>query len=643
MVMFMIIERQPVAFPRIQRSTQPINITRTDLAIPRIQRSSQQLAIARQDVRNKNPITAMVPLSGSLVGYRRAPGNSSQSQSFSLTSSGALRWRPAPGALMNLLPNESFDASSPLPWSPGMQLARVTSPRTHGAWSLQGTVTQPSGHHFQHNTRAAITPGTWTFSMDIFNANSAARMVKLWLHSVSSPVFSLPPGQWTRVAWTFTVPADVTPMRQASGTRDDSANPWQVGDVFYFDATTLSPSSSAAFFDGSVAGATWIDLITGQLGTMGQHEAVERVMALVEEGTTNEILDPLDNNQGLHWEPGAGTSTNYGGGGAIFEPQILRTTGFPVLTMPAGGWYGLKASVAPAVSAGQTRTAQAIVLATGNATLALDLVGLDASNAVTETLSQTFAVSANTQTTLVLTATFANASTVKYVPRLRNAGSGYAMVYFGYLGCEAKPYATTWCTGNMGTGYSWAGTAHASASSRLDTNVLVPNGSSLPYGDPAPPFSVAFWLVKLITPPTSKLLFAANHSSNWPNGPGLISRSDGTMAFAAKADGSYSIITPNPVPVGELHHYCGTWDGTTWRFYFDGVLVGSNTSYAPKIIDGYNVFGGSLVPGFAVGGLLYADRAFTDQEVAAIYNEGHANNLFGFNRSHPHILERQAA
>lgn len=44
---------------------------------------------------------------------------------------------------------------------------------------------------------------------------------------------------------------------------------------------------------------------------------------------------------------------------------------------------------------------------------------------------------------------------------------------------EAKAYATSYCDGSLGTGYSWSGTAHASTSTRVSTYASIPDAAPL--------------------------------------------------------------------------------------------------------------------------------------------------------------------
>lgn len=56
---------------------------------------------------------------------------------------------------------------------------------------------------------------------------------------------------------------------------------------------------------------------------------------------------------------------------------------------------------------------------------------------------------------------------------------------------EAKGYATTYCDGSLGNGYSWSGTAHASTSTRTATNPTLDDYAGLISGNDT--FSIACW------------------------------------------------------------------------------------------------------------------------------------------------------
>lgn len=59
------------------------------------------------------------------------------------------------------------------------------------------------------------------------------------------------------------------------------------------------------------------------------------------------------------------------------------------------------------------------------------------------------------------------------------SGTNGRSIYVTVLQAEAKPRPTSECVGSMGTGYSWASTAHASASTRVATSVNLGSGDDL--------------------------------------------------------------------------------------------------------------------------------------------------------------------
>jgi hypothetical protein len=207
-------------------------------------------------------------------------------------------------------------------------------------------------------------------------------------------------------------------------------------------------------------------------------------VAWVEEGTTTEIPDPVFGNStiGNNWGVvGGATLTRETTSNFIYQTRYQQFSSNAVAKIvttsgSAGQGITLLASKAPAVTAGQTRTAQvSLRRESGTGDLKLQIVGLNSSNAQTEIFETTFAPPASGEAMgenlPYVTATFANANTVKYVVRVVTATESAQTFYVGYLGCEAKPYPTSPCIGNMGTGYSWAGAAHNSASTRAATTL----------------------------------------------------------------------------------------------------------------------------------------------------------------------------
>ena len=73
------------------------------------------------------------------------------------------------------------------------------------------------------------------------------------------------------------------------------------------------------------------------------------------------------------------------------------------------------------------------------------------------------------------------------------------------------------------------------------------------------------------------------------------------------------------------HHVVGTWDGTTRRLYCDGELRNSDSTYTPNFGNEQFLIGTTLGDANFTGWIddvLIANRAFTDEEVATLYQDG---------------------
>lgn len=73
------------------------------------------------------------------------------------------------------------------------------------------------------------------------------------------------------------------------------------------------------------------------------------------------------------------------------------------------------------------------------------------------------------------------------------------------------------------------------------------------------------------------------------------------------------------------HHVVGTWDGTTRRVYCDGVLRTSNSAHTPNFGNEQFQIGTTLGDANFTGWIddvLIANRTFTDEEVATLYQNG---------------------
>lgn len=85
----------------------------------------------------------------------------------------------------------------------------------------------------------------------------------------------------------------------------------------------------------------------------------------------------------------------------------------------------------------------------------------------------------NGVTRLTVTGTCPVGATAAFVTVWIQASVNGDEWYFDAAQCEAKSRATSYCDGSLGTGYSWASTAHASASTRVATSVNLGSGDEL--------------------------------------------------------------------------------------------------------------------------------------------------------------------
>lgn len=191
---------------------------------------------------------------------------------------------------------------------------------------------------------------------------------------------------------------------------------------------------------------------------------------------------------------------------------------------------------------------------------------------------------------------------------------------------EKKTYATSYCDGSLGTGYSWSGTANASSSTRASASISIPNANHLTTGS----FSVAFWLNNIGRgQQDSQPVWWANSSGNWPAGPVVRCYADGRLNIAPYGNNAGGAYTAGPVTTNQWHlivmtyRYASNTD-STWVSYLDNVLVGQRDNYIygsgpPRILDVYSQFRG--YGGFVVGPLFYFDRVLTASERTTLYQD----------------------
>lgn len=240
------------------------------------------------------------------------------------------------------------------------------------------------------------------------------------------------------------------------------AGQWGLGETSG-DAVDLSGNDN----DGTVAYAV------GQRGQSSLDDAGDGAMAF-EEGTTNLVTNPsVEVN-----------TTGYGTFGAetLASSADFAKFGTKSLKVTKNGGAGSSIfnwTVTGLFSAGVTYAVSAYIYIPAASTWPNDWTlrweSTDLTGA-TQTYPTTVASSVRDTWTRIVTL-ITPAADVTGTIRLRTAAGSTppsgAILYVDGFQIEAKPAATSYCDGSLGTGYSWASTAHASASTRVASKVTV--------------------------------------------------------------------------------------------------------------------------------------------------------------------------
>ena len=237
-------------------------------------------------------------------------------------------------------------------------------------------------------------------------------------------------------------------------------------------------------------------------------------------------------------------------------------------------------------------------------------------------VSQTFAVTTEWQR---FTLSFTAAATVTGRISIEPQSSG--TVYVDGVQVEALAYATPYCDGSLGgysasgvydgSGHSWSGTAHASTSSRLASNLHY-SGISGNINNTVG--TVMLWakVADLGSTGVSYMFFAADSIIN--------------RYIAMRFDSSGNIFyfwdwsgtsKSGYAPDGEWHHYAMSSDGSTVTLYVDGISVDSYSVSSPITENLTEIYVGCRETGSQLNGLIddfaIFDRAVPADEIRAIY------------------------
>jgi len=146
---------------------------------------------------------------------------------------------------------------------------------------------------------------------------------------------------------------------------------------------------------------------------------------------------------------------------------------------------------------------------------------------------------------------------------------------------------------------------------------LVPTGNA--------PYTVSLW---------AKAAEDCNDKGGWigygkPGTPGGANNFRLNSSFTKVWNYWWAMDAGAELPSGDFkdgwHHVVGTYDGTTRRLYCDGVLRKSDSSYTPNFGDEQFLIGATLNDKNFTGWIddvFIANRAFTDEEVSVLYQDG---------------------
>jgi tetratricopeptide (TPR) repeat protein len=179
---------------------------------------------------------------------------------------------------------------------------------------------------------------------------------------------------------------------------------------------------------------------------------------------------------------------------------------------------------------------------------------------------------------------------------------------------EQKPYATTYCDGDQGNGYSWSNAPHASSSTRAPTLVSLSSAGAVA----GAAGSVSVW-------------WRPGHASDVDYHRYLFDLRDGTTDWGYLywdyEEDSYSfsglLSDVQLFPAGGWQHVVVTWEPGARGIYVNGVLESSDSVGQPGSVPDTLYIGSRYSRAFYTNGAVAEfatfDRALTAGEVTALY------------------------
>lgn len=251
---------------------------------------------------------------------------------------------------------------------------------------------------------------------------------------------------------------------------DGASGSIYIGAVWMEDASTIGDYIPDEL-------GVWLDPRTGILGTAHASPSVERAQFWVEEATTNLLPNPGAENAAVFGASGVNA--------AVVTKDSTRAymgaSSFKVVTPGAIGNEGIQINTSSGL--GFTGAASPFIgsfwhFGAGSFQTWTRIVYADAS--VLDTAITPYTGTNGWQRIVTPVATVDPAKTVSTIYLMGRTLSATPQALTFYVDCaqiEQKSYLTSYCDGSLGTGYTWAGTAHASASSRAGAGVTMPVSS----------------------------------------------------------------------------------------------------------------------------------------------------------------------
>lgn len=563
-----------------------------------------------------NPALMVLPGNGSLQGRDR-------SGTFSAIGAGAIRYAPAPGARINAFFNPSFEGTdiTGLSVAGGDSIARSTDYARSGSYSLKitsgnaGTVSTfgTSSDLRYWNTRGDLRASNVTLSYYVYLTTATSRTFQPLMGGVSGSSTVVAPGVWTRISQTVAYSAGQQTIAHLGRITDA-----QVGDIWYVDDVLLEfdTSSVGTYFDGTSNDAVWLDPITGMLGSAHASPSVSRATFWVEEGTTNLCVNPSFETGVANWQSfGAATisrvTTHAYSGSACLD---IEYTGVGGQSIAIVGGSGVQAAVAGDVLAISFSMMSSVVNV-----CYVHARWLNGTYSPIHTdVSPPLAVSNEWGDRLVFVTPAAPANTAFLQVLIEPAAAAIGThVYLDAVQVEKKPYATSCCDGSIGTGYAWAGTAHASASTRTGATISMDESTRI---DPMSG-TLAFRLVRQRDTSGVEPILDVGEGTAGKDRLRIRVNSSDKLEVSWQSNGASetTLASTESIAVGTEYWVYVAWSGTSVWVGIDANALASGIRNAPQNTWGTtDLVVGTTAGSAGFGDLLIADRPLLPAERGAV-------------------------